>query len=79
MKAIGTIFYEVDLDEIKALPVNFEVMQVNLDFGIHRILKAQIDYFPAPTQKVKYYIFKEPPLPELRDFKGDSKRSKANG
>ena len=76
MKAIGTILYNVDLEEINALPRNFEVMQVNIEYGIHRILKARVDYFPAPTQKVKYYIFKEPPLPAVVNYSGDSKGAK---
>lgn len=59
MKATSTILYEVNFAEIKALPINYTVLQRNKDSGVYRLLKAHIDYFPF-LPKFEYYLFKAP-------------------
>lgn len=63
MKATSTILYEVNFAEIKALPINYTVLQRNKDSGVYRLLKAHIDYFSF-MKKFEYYVFQAPPLPK---------------
>ncbi len=59
MKPKSTVLYELSFSEIKALPINYTVIQRNKVSGAYRLLKAHIDYFPI-MPKFEYYLFQPP-------------------
>ena len=67
MKTIGCVLYEVELNEIKELPLGWSVLRYDILYERYSVMTAGVDRFRQEGKRYAFFLFKAPPLPTLKD------------
>ena len=68
MKSVGCVVYELDVNEIKALPPGWQILRYDRRYGIYKLLEAGVDRIRQEDKRFAYFVC-EAPSPKLKtDF-----------
>ncbi|MDE6441893.1 MAG: hypothetical protein K2L12_03955 [Clostridia bacterium] len=65
MKSVGCVVYELDVNEIKALPLGWQVLRYDTLYRHYKLMQAGVDRVRQEGKRYVYFVF-EAPSPKLK-------------